>query len=343
MKLLVFEFATASGLNDPAISTEGRAMLGGLLDDLKELDVDYLMSKNSNSTVYMDNEPYNSLCNPIFIENNLTDWLEENVVSYDACLPIAPEEDFVLHKITKIIEEKGVKVVGSSSDSVMVCSNKHLTYVALKDKLPFIKTEQIFFDKIDEYNDLFEDNKRKIVKPAEGVSCSGIHVINSFDKLKEASHNIKTGLPYFLVQDFMEGTPASVSILSDGKTVLPLSLNFQSINIEYNKIEYNGGYVPLEHEQENEAKRVAKKAVESIKGLKGYVGVDLILNDDVHLVEINSRITTPYVALTHILNFNLGEAIVNSVYGHLPHDIILNGKVEFEKKGVIMKIRRLIP
>jgi len=343
LKLLVFEFATVSGLEDPAISTEGKAMLGGLLDDLKELDVDYLMPKNSNSAVCVDNESYNRLCNPIFIENNLTDWLEENVVSYDACLPIAPEEDFVLYKITKIIEENGVKVVGSSSDSVMVCSNKYQTYVALKDKLPFIKTEQIFFDKLDEYDDLFEGNKRKIVKPAEGVSCSGIEIINSFDGLKKASHNMETELPYFLLQNFMEGKPASVSLLSDGKTALPLSLNSQNINIEYNKIGYDGGYVPLEHELENEAKRVAKKAVESIKGLKGYVGVDLILEDDVHLVEINSRITTPYVALKHILNFNLGEAIVNSVYGDLPHDIILNGKVEFEKKSGVMKIRRLIP
>ena len=44
MKLLIFEFATATGLDDPSITAEGHAMLYGLLDDLKGLKTHHLIS-----------------------------------------------------------------------------------------------------------------------------------------------------------------------------------------------------------------------------------------------------------------------------------------------------------
>ncbi|MCE7698705.1 MAG: carboxylate--amine ligase, partial [Methanobacterium paludis] len=60
--------------------------------------------------------------------------------------------------------------------------------------------------------------------------------------------------------------------------------------------------------------------------------VDMILGDDVNIVEINSRLTTPYVALRNILNFNLGKAIVDSVNEKLPSEVFINGKVELKKE-----------
>jgi predicted ATP-grasp superfamily ATP-dependent carboligase len=37
----------------------------------------------------------------------------KNIKDYDACLPIAPEEDNMLHDLTLIIEKEGVEVLGS--------------------------------------------------------------------------------------------------------------------------------------------------------------------------------------------------------------------------------------
>ena len=85
----------------------------------------------------------------------------------------------------------------------------------------------------------------------------------------------------------------------------------------------------------------AKNVIESIDGIKGYVGVDMILdkdNNEVHIVEVNSRITTAYVALRKIINFNLGEAILESVQGELPNEIILNGTINFYKEGNNLRI-----
>ncbi len=332
MKLLVFEFATASGLDDPSIFAEGYAMLSGLLDDLEGTDTDYLISNDLQAVS-------TGSCNPIFIKEDLLGWIDKKILNYDACLAIAPEEDLILYEITKLIEKKGVDVIGPNSDAVLTCSDKFRTYMTLENKVPLIKTERVFFEDLHSYEAWFEDSEKKIVKPADGVSCSGIEVVRSFKQFKKASFRIETSFPYLLLQDFIEGIPSSVSLLCNGKKALPLSLNFQNIQFKDKKISYNGGYVPLEHRLSDKAKKIAKKAVESIDGLRGYVGVDLILGENVHVVEVNPRITTPYVALKDILNFNLGKAIIDSVYGRLPDEVALEGKVVFEKKGNFLEKR----
>jgi len=341
LKILVFEFATALGLDDPSIAAEGLAMLNGLLGDLKDQKVHYLISKGKQIKNLDKHQP-------IFIKNHLFDWIDKNIANYDACLPIAPEDDFILYKIIKTLEENRVKVIGSNSDAVMTCSDKFKTYETLKNKLPFIKTDRVLFDDLGDFNvrnkyeTLFKDDKKRIVKPAAGVSCSGVEIVNSFKEFRKASLNVKTHLPYFLLQDFIEGIASSVSLVSNGKNAIPLSLNFQNIHISNNKFNYNGGFLPLEHELSEDAKKIAKKAVESIDGLKGYVGVDLILGEVVHLVEINSRITTPYIALRKIINFNLGEAIIDSVDGELPDNVSLKGKISFEKKDSYLEINEVV-
>lgn len=330
MKILIIEYATALGIDDPSICAEGHAMVNGLLDNLKDRDVDYLISTHYT----LDN----TYCNPVELKGDLMDWLDENILNYGACLVIAPEENFILYNITKFIEDKGIDVIGSSSNAVMACSDKFKMYEALKDKVPVIETEKIFFDEIDKYNHF---NKKKVVKPADGVSCSGVMIINNLEELKKATSMLETNLPYFILQDFIEGTTTSVSIISNGKKAVPLSLNFQDIQFLEEGINYNGGQVPLDHELVNDAKAVAKKAVESIDGLKGYVGVDMILGNEVNVVEINSRITTPYIALKDILDFNLAEAIIDSIWGELPSEIKLNGKMRFYKENDKLKLKKI--
>jgi len=331
LKILILEYASALGIDDPSICAEGRAMLEGLTNDFKFKNADYLVSGNSNFQC--------KYCNPIKIKEDLMDWLDKNIAVYDACLLIAPEEDFILYKITELIEKKGIKVIGSSFEAVLVCSDKFRMYEALKDELNIIKTEKVFFDEIDNYNPYFDS--KKVIKPADGVSCSGVAIVNSLDELKKAAGSMQTNLPYFVVQEFVKGISASVSLLSNGEEAVPLSLNLQKIQYVDNNLNYDGGEVPFEHDMENDAKKVAKKAVESINGLKGYVGVDVIIGDTVHVVEINSRVTTPYVALRNILDFNLGEAIFDSVYGIFPSKINLNGKVSFYKEDNKLKINKL--
>jgi tyramine---L-glutamate ligase len=341
MKILIFEYATATGLKDPIITSEGNAMFEAILEDLKGFKPEYLVSE--------DYKISNSRAVPF--EGNIKGWLNNHIHEYDACLPIMPEEDNLLYDITSIIEDNNVEVLGSNSNAVKLTTNKFDTYNTLKGKVPVIKTEKIYFNEYTEetteheFNQTLDVNQgiKKVVKPADGVSCSGVWIVNSYNKFIDAQNNIKkyTKLPYYLLQDYIKGVSVSVSLLCDGESAIPMSVNFQDININYNKINYMGGKVPYQHRLSNIAMETAKDAVESIDGLKGYVGVDMILDhtaEEVHLVEINSRITTPYIALRKIINFNLGEAIINSVHGKVPSEVVLYGSSKFYKEGKTLRV-----
>ncbi len=340
MKILVFEFATATGLDDPSFIVEGHAMLYGLLEDLKDFKTYHLISD--------DSQIMNSPSIPVIVNGDLGEWLKRNIQDYDACLPIAPEENNILHDLTLIIEEQGVIVLGSSSNAVKLTTNKFETYNTLKDKFPIIKTEKIYFKDLDQkseeyYKFYMKDNLSKVLKPVDGVSCIGVMVVNSLDEFMTAQNRLQmlTQLPYCIVQDYVDGVSVSVSLLCNGDKALPLSLNFQDVRLNSCELKYGGGNVPFKHGLSEIALETAKNAIESIDGIRGFVGVDMILDDDrnmVHIVEINSRITTSYVALRRIINFNLGEAIVDSIYGELPDDITLNGTVNFYKEGKTLRI-----
>jgi predicted ATP-grasp superfamily ATP-dependent carboligase len=343
MKILIFEFATAKGLYDPSFIAEGHAMLYGVLEDLKDLDTYHLISNNSR---IMDSQSI-----PVIVDGDLKEWLKDNVQNYDACLPIAPEENNILHDLTLIIEENGVTVLGSSSKAVKLTTNKFETYNALKDNFPIIKTEKVYFKDLNQksveyggyYKSLIKNGLSLVVKPADGVSCSGVMVVNSLNEFIRAQNHIQmvTQLPYSIVQDYVKGVNVSVSLLCNDDKAVPLSLNFQDVSLNSGEIEYDGGSVPFKHKLSDIAMETAKNAVESVGGLKGYVGVDLIIEEDknrVHIVEINSRITTAYVALRKIINFNLGKAILDSVQGQLPGVIRLNGTINFYKEGKTLRI-----
>jgi predicted ATP-grasp superfamily ATP-dependent carboligase len=346
MKILVFEFATATGSDDPSFIAEGHAMLYGLLEDLKDFKTYHLISN--------DSQLMNTQSIPVTVNGDLDEWLRNNIHNYDACFPIAPEENNLLHDLTSIIEEQGVTVLGSSSNAVKLTTNKFETYNALKDKFPIIKTEKIYFNDLNQksggneeyYRSHMKNGLSKVVKPADGVSCSGVMVVNSLNEFSTAKDHIHglTQLPYCIIQDYVTGVSVSVSLLCNGDKAVPLSLNFQYIGLNSGGIEYGGGKVPFKHRLSEIAMETAKNVIETIDGIKGYVGVDMILDEDsnvVHIVEINSRITTAYVALRKIINFNLGEAIIKSVLGELPNDITLNGSINFYKEGKTLRIRVL--
>ena len=113
---------------------------------------------------------------------------------------------------------------------------------------------------------------------------------------------------------------------------------------------YLGGKIPYESKYKDEAFEIATKAIEAIDGMKGFVGVDLLINADekdvysVYLLEINSRFTTPYVGLSKIANFNIGKTIIDLIDGNADIneiDISLDGEVEFKKSGDSLVIRRI--
>ncbi|ENN96103.1 hypothetical protein J422_04528 [Methanocaldococcus villosus KIN24-T80] len=189
-------------------------------------------------------------------DNNLMEKIREVIKNYkiDYFLVIAPEEDGILYKLTEFIERYGIKNLGSSSEAVKVAGDKYKTYLAIKD---IVRTPKTIKGKY-------------IIKKIDG--CGGYHQLINEN---------------YIIQEYIEGESLSVSLIV-GKKIYPLSLNRQYIDKKF-----VGADVNIDHNLKSEIFNEVVKAVKAIKGLNGYVGVDVVVNKNlIYIIEINPRITT---------------------------------------------------
>ncbi len=355
--ILVFEYFTASGEKDKCIISEAEALIFSLLDDLSDFNVDLVINESYENVA----AKYENV-NPILIDIDIIDWLEENAKDFSNAIFIAAENNNNLYNITRILEENNVKTYTSSAEACLKSSDKSLTYEELSDIVPQPRTFRFKIDPKGYWKRAIENLHEKwqaedpltplklIIKPLIGVDCEDIVVIEKIEDLTLDLDKIFTPGSRVIVQEYVEGEDVSVSLISDGKKAIPLSLNKQFVELKDDKGTYIGGKLPYDNKYKDEAFEIAVKAVEAIDGLKGFVGVDLLINADekdiysVYLLEINSRFTTPYVGLTKISDINIGKTIVDLLDGKIDVDDInvsLDGEVEFKKSGDDLEIRRL--
>ena len=362
--ILVFEYFTAAGVEDLSIVSEAVELIRSLASDLKDEDIYVLLAKQFKDIF----DDFDFEVKTIIIEEALEDWLEKEAYVFDRAMFIAAEGDMNLYNLTKLLESKEVKVYGSDSYSVKLCSDKYETFDYLKNRVNqpmtynilinpktyWKRAIQIFFDKINgdygngsddgavpilqkpkdipvlDNSDRDEVKKYKLIaKPRFGVDCDNLKIVASKRDIDELENIYPTG-SRFIIQEYIPGDVCSVCLISDGKEAMPISLNKQIVEIDENGGEYLGGYVPYEHPQKEKAFAVAKRACEFIPGLKGFIGVDLIIADDVYLIEINSRFTTSYVGLQKVSNINIGKTIIDLIDKKISIEDI--GEIEYSDK-----------
>lgn len=355
--ILLFEYFTASGEKDKCIISEAEAMLFNLLDDLKDFKIDLVINEYYKNII----NDYENV-NGIFIDENIVDWLDKNVANFNKAIFIAAENNNNLYNITKILEANNVKTYNSSSEACLKASDKFETYEELFNIVPQPRSFRFKIDAKGYWKRAIENLHEKwqaedpltplklIIKPLIGVDCEDIVIIDDIKDLSYDLEKIFAPGSRIIVQEYIEGTDVSVSLISDGSKAIPISLNRQFIDIKNDKGTYLGGKLPFDSKYKDEAFEIATKAVEAIEGIKGFVGVDLLINADekdvysVYVLEINSRFTTPYVGLSEIANFNITKSIIDLIDGKIgidDLDISLDGEVEFKKSGDALEVRRI--
>ena len=355
--ILVFEYFTASGEKDKCIISEAEALIFALIDDLKDFNIDLVINKSYENVV----KDYENV-NPILIDEDIIDWLGENAANFNRAIFIAAENNNNLYNITRILEENDVKTYTSNSEACFKTSDKYETYEALPIEIPQPRSFRFKIDPKGYWKRAIENLHEKwqaedpltplglIIKPLVGVDCENIVIIENIEDLTLDLDKIFIPGSRVLVQEYIEGTDVSVSLISDGENAIPISFNQQFIKLKDDKGTYLGGKLPFDDKYKDEAMEIATKAVEAMDGLKGFVGVDLIINSDeqdiysVYLLEINSRFTTPYVGLKQVSNINIGKTIVDLIDGEIDIndiDVSLDGEVEFKKSGDALEIRRI--
>ncbi len=322
MKILLHESITGGGLGSsavaPALLAEGRMMLGALLTDLLRVEGHELF-------LLVDRD----LAGPIppgprlhvrDVGEDYQGAFMQAVEHVDAVLLIAPETGGLLAGLTAFVESRQKLILGSSSRAVACAGDKARTYRVLRAQgIPTPETHQVR-----DSGDLASIARHLgfpvVVKPLDGAGCQTVLIARRAAELRRAflSAVRETGQHTHLVQRQIDGVHASVSVMSDGVRAVPLTLNRQEIRGR-TRLKYHGGRVPLDHPLCSLAFRRAEQVVSAIPGLKGYVGLDMILTErDAVVVEVNPRLTTSYVGIRQVVAQNLGAMIVGAAMGHLP-------------------------
>ncbi len=247
----------------------------------------------------------------------------------DAALVIAPETDGILSDLSEQAESESVPLLGCSSSAVEQTSNKALCS-RLFDlaKLPCPDTRVAGF--LTAAHVAGQMRRPIVIKPLDGAGCEGVCQMDSLADLPAILSLIRksTSQEQILLQSLARGIHASVSLLVAKGGCLPMSLNLQLIQAGV-PFQYLGSQVPYRHPMGEKAIELAGLAAGQIPGLKGYVGVDVVLGEDrVDLIEINPRITTSYIGLRQVAQMNPAQTIWDAcMQDKLPDRFPLAGQV----------------
>ena len=344
MEILVYEHVSGGGFADEAIPasvlSEGFGMLRTLIADFKVAG--HGVTTMLDSRIARLNPPIDADCIvPVSSSKETRANLQNIADQIDFAYVIAPETSGILRSLVELVEEAGVTSLNCPAAAIEKVSDKasfHESVRKLGLPLPETKLFKVT-DHLDTIKKMVLDNFAfpVVFKPSDGISCCGLSVVRTTDQVADALDKIKqeSSSEQFLVQELIGGAAASVSMLSTGDNVVPVSLNRQDIALETPEAcsMYSGGAVPLDHPLHAEAFAVAEKLVKSFQDLRGYVGVDFVLTEDeAVVVEVNPRLTTSYIGLRRVIDFNAAEAILNSVVKReLPKRIKSRGLACFSK------------
>jgi predicted ATP-grasp superfamily ATP-dependent carboligase len=237
----------------------------------------------------------------------------------DLGLVIAP--DHLMARYTKIIEDH-THNIGCGSLNCAICANKQRTAKILANNGIAVPKET--------------SQGLLVIKEIYGCGAQNMRLS------REKFGNGEFG------QEYIEGDHLSVSLVGSrvvgeaclhysGAKPLFLSLNRQFIEINDGLFSYHGGETPADHPRGDDIIDIARKTVE-ILGCQGYVGVDVVVADDIYVVDVNPRITSSINGITAIMREEIADILVSASFGKAPDEIHLSGHVTFDKDGRVHSV-----
>lgn len=165
-----------------------------------------------------------------------------------------------------------------------------------------------------------------VVKPIRGFGGLGIRTAQNSNEIERAFFELSLVAKDVLVQKFINGIHASVSVLVADKDVEVLTLNEQLLGLRFlfqqEPFGYCGNIVPLYFADSvlEKCKSIAEKIALHF-GLNGSNGIDLVISKEgkPHVVEVNPRFQGTVECVERVLGINLVESHINAcLYGSLP-------------------------
>ncbi len=320
MRVFVFEYVTGGGLLGTSIPAslvrEGDLMLQALVSDLAALEgVQCLITRDAR----LGPPRVPADCRLVHHVAEFPQVWSETLAAADAVWPVAPEHQGTLEAISQAILAADRVLLNSSPAAVRTAASKLQTLRLLESQgVPVVPT----FGMTDSLPLI---PGPWVLKPDDGVGCLGIRLCRDQDALYRHWEHLADG-PAFVAQPFVQGTPASLSLLvRDGDFVL-LSVNRQRIAVMDEQLLLLGCVVNGLGSGDPRFRRLAGDVAAALPGLWGYVGVDLIATPDgPRVLEVNPRLTTSYVGLRESLGINPAALVLDLLAGDGLHQGAVDG------------------
>lgn len=164
-----------------------------------------------------------------------------------------------------------------------------------------------------------------IIKPMKGFGGSGIRKAVNPKRLEAILSFISSG-ESFLIQEYVEGKPASTSVISATVGARTLTVNEQLLGMrslgQHEPFCYCGNIVPLEISKSviKQCREISKKVVLHFN-LLGSNGVDFVITEENQpkVIEVNPRFQGTLECVEQVLDINLVKAHIEScTLGVLP-------------------------
>jgi predicted ATP-grasp superfamily ATP-dependent carboligase len=146
------------------------------------------------------------------------------------------------------------------------------------------------------------------VKPDDGAGCEDTRVVPE----QSVARCLLAADPRRLVaQPWIEGEPASLSLVCAGDRCLLLACNRQAVRISGDRVIVDRLCVNGLPDPGGRLAALAGNVVSAIPGFWGYIGIDLILAREGPVVlEVNPRLTTSYCGLRGALGINVAAMVL---------------------------------
>jgi predicted ATP-grasp superfamily ATP-dependent carboligase len=310
-KIFVCEFITGGGMSGqplPAsLALEGDLMLQALLRDLAALpDIELLTTRDQRLP------PLPEIVQVEAVANGADAWAvwRRCIDQSEAVWPIAPETDGVLERLSQLVLDQQRVLLGCRPEVVALAASKLATARHLaRAGLSVVPTVPLGAA-------IPPSSHGWVVKPDDGVGGAG-HYFADMDTLF-AGRGQQTG-GNAVIQPYVPGIPASLSMLCDRGQICLLACNQQLVKVDEAGICFTGVVVNGLGGPRQAFELIAQQVATAIPGLWGYVGVDLVLTEaGPVIIEINPRLTTAYAGLAEAIGRNPATLILDLTQGVIP-------------------------
>jgi predicted ATP-grasp superfamily ATP-dependent carboligase len=279
MKVLIFEYITASGESSESLQREGQMMLDALLKNFEKLP--------TFETVIATKKDF-----------------KNQLKTVDAAWIIAPEFDDILQNYCQSVENENKVLLTSPSKVIAKTANKLTTFEILTAAtIQTVPTE--IFDSTKNYN----KTQDWIIKPIDGAGAENTFLLQS-EKDWSALPVLEKK---FLIQPYIDGEKLSLSCIFKKGVAHLLCVNLQVFEINNQQFELKR--IEVNFKQDNERyQKIASQIANVFPDLFGYVGIDLIEKEkEIFVLEINPRLTTSFVYIEKALGLNVAELVLKQL------------------------------